>query len=247
MNFYSVIIGTELLNARRIDKHFDFLNKELNKRGLTHFANFVIKDDEQLMENTFKTVLADKNSVMFCFGGLGSTPDDLTRPVVAKVFTCKELQLHEEAKKRIVRQFGQEAYPHRINMAMLPQNAKLLDNVVNNVPGFYLQNRFFFTPGFPSMSWPMIVWALDTFFKPEQQPHSYTFWVDASENDLIEIMQQCPQQVELSSLPRFIEEKRKVQMYLASLDKDSLEKYYQKFIDFLHLKHLKFENNENSF
>jgi molybdopterin-biosynthesis enzyme MoeA-like protein len=246
MNFYSVIIGTELLNTRRVDKHFAFLNEELNKRGLTHFANFVIKDDKQLMEKTFQTVLADQNSVMFCFGGLGSTPDDLTRPIAAKIFTCKELQLHEEAKNRIVKQFGEEAYPHRINMAMLPQNAQLLDNVVNNVPGFYLQNRFFFTPGFPSMSWPMVLWALETFFKPEQQPYSYTFWVDTSENDLIEMMQQCPSQVELSSLPRFIGKRRKVQMYLASLDKNSLEEYYKKFIDFLHFKNIKFAYNKNS-
>ncbi len=38
---------------------------------------------------------------------------------------------------------------------------KLLKNVVNNVPGFYLEDRFFFTPGFPSMSQTMVLEALD--------------------------------------------------------------------------------------
>ena len=33
VNFYSVIIGTELLNGRRKDAHFEFLNQELLKRG----------------------------------------------------------------------------------------------------------------------------------------------------------------------------------------------------------------------
>lgn len=242
MNFYSVIIGTELLNGRRIDKHFQFLNTELNKRGLKHFANFVIKDDETLIENTFKTILADKDAVMFCFGGLGATPDDLTRAIVAKVFTCKELQLHAEAKLRIVKEFGQDAYPHRVNMAMLPEGAKLLDNVVNNVPGFYLQNRFFFTPGFPSMAWPMVTWALDTFFKAEQKPYNYTFLVECGENDLIDMMEQCPSNIELSSLPRFIDDKKRVEMYLASFDKETLESYYQKFIHFLEIQRISFEN-----
>jgi molybdopterin-biosynthesis enzyme MoeA-like protein len=46
-------------------------------------------------------------------------------------------------------------------MAYLPINAKLLKNVVNDVAGFYLEDRFFFTPGFPSMSQSMVLEALD--------------------------------------------------------------------------------------
>ncbi len=71
MNFYSVIIGTELLNGRREDKHFDFLNSELNKRGFRHYANFVIEDTPELIERTFKMVLEDKNSVMLVLVELG--------------------------------------------------------------------------------------------------------------------------------------------------------------------------------
>lgn len=65
MNFYSVIIGTELLNGRRKDAHFTFLNEELLKRGWTHKASFVIEDDINLMKNTFNLIKDDKNSVMF--------------------------------------------------------------------------------------------------------------------------------------------------------------------------------------
>ena len=46
VNFYSVIIGTELLNGRRKDAHFSFLNEELLKRGWEHKASFVIIDDK---------------------------------------------------------------------------------------------------------------------------------------------------------------------------------------------------------
>lgn len=230
MNFYSVIIGTELLNGRRVDKHFDFLNTELTKRGLNHQASFVIKDSPKLIEQTFEFIKQDANAVMFSFGGIGATPDDLTRQIAAEVFACSPLEIHLEAKKLIEKQFGAEAYPHRINMAMLPPEAKLLQNVVNNVPGFYLQDRYFFTPGFPSMSWPMITWVLDTLFESKTKPFSHSFIVHVGESDLIDIMQALPPQIELSSLPKMSEGKRQVEIYLASFNQELLQKVYEDFL-----------------
>ena len=97
-HFYSVIIGSELLNGRRVDKHFTFLNTQLLSRNLLHVANFVIKDDPILIQNTFNLILQDPKSVMFCFGGIGATPDDLTRSIASEVFTGQELSLHVKAK-----------------------------------------------------------------------------------------------------------------------------------------------------
>jgi molybdopterin-biosynthesis enzyme MoeA-like protein len=222
-HFYSVIIGTELLNGRRVDKHFTFLNTELLKRGLVHVSNFVINDNPQIMQNCFNTILADPQSIMFCFGGLGATPDDLTRQIASDVFTAQPLALHVEAKELIEMQFGKEAYPHRITMAYLPPNATLLPNVVNNVPGFQLFNRFFFTPGFPSMAWPMITNVLDTYFPTQTKPFNVTFKIESSENDLIDIMQALPKELEFSCLPRFEGEKRSVEIYLAHPDDNTLK------------------------
>ncbi len=61
---------------------------------------------------------------MFCFGGIGATPDDYTRQVAACVFTNNKMEFHEKAKELILNQFGEEAYPHRIEMGKLPLNAK---------------------------------------------------------------------------------------------------------------------------
>lgn len=232
-NFYSVIIGTELLNGRRVDAHFPFLNAQLLLRGWEHKASFVIADDITLMENTFNLIKSDSNSVMFCFGGIGATPDDYTRQIAAKVFTSGAMQFHEEAKARIVNQFGSEAYPHRINMAYLPINAKLLNNVVNNVAGFYLEDRFFFTPGFPSMSQAMVVEALDKLYpKSNIEKYRKTMTINASENDLINTMQKIPSSIELSSLPKILGDKRKVVISLAGYDEEELEKYFKLFIDY---------------
>lgn len=101
-------------------------------------------------------------------------------------------------------------------MAMLPPTSKLLHNVVNNVLGFCLEGRFFFMPGFPSMAWPMVEEALSCYFPNAEQPlFSVSFIVEAPESDLIEIMEALPHELEFSSLPRFVDDKRMVEIYLA--------------------------------
>jgi molybdopterin-biosynthesis enzyme MoeA-like protein len=185
------------------------------------------------MKNIFNLIKSDPNSVMFCFGGIGATPDDYTRVVAANVFTSGAMEFHEEAKSRIINQFKEEAYPHRINMAYLPINAKLLTNVVNNVAGFYLEDRFFFTPGFPSMSQAMVIEALDKLYsKSDIQKYQKVMTINTSENDLIDTMQKIPENIDLSSLPKIIGDKRKVVISLAGYDKDEVEKYFGMFVDY---------------
>ena len=233
INFYSVIIGTELLNGRRNDAHFSFLNNELLKRGWEHKASFVIEDDTTLMHNIFNLIKADENSVMFCFGGIGSTPDDYTRVSAAKAFTNNQMEFNEVAKELIINEFKEEAYPHRINMAYLPINAKLLKNVVNNVPGFYLEDRFFFTPGFPSMSQSMVIEALDKYYLKSKAKYRVTLTASCSENDLIDIMLKIPKDIDLSSLPKIIDNKRNVVISLASYDKNELDRNFEFFTKYL--------------
>ena len=237
-NFYSVIIGTELLNGRREDKHFTFLNEALRKRGWEQKANFVIGDDVALMEEIFHLIKKDPNGVMFCFGGIGATPDDLTRQSAANVFGDGRLYTHIDAKTRIIKEFGDDAYPHRINMAELPKGAKLLENVVNNVAGFYIDAKYFFTPGFPKMAQPMVEQALSSYYPQTHAKYSESFVVESSENDLIEIMQALPKEVEFSSLPKFIGEKRIVEIYLAHNDIKILTRWVTFFRDAIKEKKL---------
>ena len=56
MNFYAVIIGTEILNGRREDTHFEFVKKELAKYGHELFSSFIIKDDVALMTKVYEMI-----------------------------------------------------------------------------------------------------------------------------------------------------------------------------------------------
>ena len=241
MNFYSVIIGTELLNGRRNDAHFPFLNKELLKRGWTHKASFVIEDDTNLMKNIFKLIKSDKNSVMFCFGGIGATPDDYTRNIAAEVFTESKMEYHEKAKELILNQFGDEAYPHRIEMSHLPINAKLLKNIVNNVPGFYLQDRFFFTPGFPSMNQSMVLEALDKYYnKNAISTFRKSITIFTGENEIIDFMEDLPSTIEASSLPKLKDGKKKAVLSMSSKSEELVEEYFLKAQEYLNTKKIEY-------
>ncbi|MRJ02986.1 MAG: competence/damage-inducible protein A [Epsilonproteobacteria bacterium] len=202
MNIYQIIIGTEILNGRREDRHFPFLRDLLLQRGYRLKSSSIVEDDPELLERLFRLVKADPEGVLFSFGGIGATPDDYTRSVAAKVFGDGKLYEEREAKELIVAQFGERAYPHRVEMAKLPKGAQLLHNPVNRVPGFSLEGRYFFLPGFPEMAHPMVLEALDRYLPSTPPPPRYTICVEASENDLMEIMRRLPQEgIEFSSLP----------------------------------------------
>jgi len=230
MNFYAVIIGTEILNGKRQDKHFEFIKKELAKYGHELFASFTIKDDPSLIESIFTLIRGDSRGVLFSFGGIGSTPDDLTREISSKVFTQQEVVPHKKFLADIIERFGEGAYPHRIHMADLPPNAELLFNPVNNMSGYSLENRYFFVPGFPEMSHPMIASVIASHFHESHTRYMRSFIAKTSEETLITLMQQLPKELELSCLPLFVNGKAQVELTLTATNEKLLIEQFSIFI-----------------
>ncbi len=240
-HIYAVIIGTEILNGRRVDKHFEFLKTALLEHGYELYASFTIKDEKELIKRIYKLIKNDTDSILFSFGGIGSTPDDLTREIASEVFTNAPLKRHEKFFHDIIEKFGEDAYPHRIHMADLPPNAKLLPNPINNMSGFYLENRYFFMPGFPQMAHPMVEYILKNILPKKEQKYRLTLKAKTSENELISLMQQTPASIELSSLPIIHGEKREVEISLSGYNHDTLQKEFQKYITFLEERKIPFE------
>lgn len=240
-HFYAIIIGSEILNGRRNDKHFNFIRDALIARGHTLFASLTIKDDPVLIRNTFTMVKNDPAAVMFSFGGIGSTPDDLTRQISAEVFGDGVLYPHRKFRADIVERFGDEAFPYRIHMAELPQHADLLYNVINNMSGFYLENRYFFMPGFPEMSHPMVEEALEKFYPKAAMSFRCTLIAQTSENMLIDVMNRLDVSVDFSSLPMINGGNPIVEISVASSDEKVCNENFSLFIDALNAKNIPFE------
>ena len=235
-HFYAVIIGSEILNKRREDKHFSFLRDALSNRGHTLFASFIIKDDPELITRTFAMIKNDPHAVMFSFGGIGATPDDLTRQIASNVFSDGKLVVHESFYGDILERFGDQAFPNRIHMAELPKDSHLLPNVINNMSGFYLENRYFFMPGFPEMSHPMVNYILEHFYPQAPKTYRKTLIAQTSENTLIDIMEQLHEDIEFSSLPILNGGKATVEISVASIDEKLCEENFQLFVQDLNSK-----------
>ena len=236
-NFYALIIGTELLNGRREDKHFAFLRDTLKSRGLKFSGSFIIDDTPELIASTISYIANLPHFVLFSFGGIGSTPDDHTRLAAAKALKDGKLYLNRDFEKLIIERLGEKAYPHPINMAKLPIGAKLLPNPVNRMPGFSLDDRCFFMPGFPEMSHPMVEYALDKYFKESgKREYRYTLTALCRENEFIELMQNSPKGVEVSSLPKLYSDGARATISVASYDQEKAKREFDKYIEYLEKK-----------
>ena len=202
--FGIIIIGDEVLSGRRQDKHIPAVVERLTARGLHLAWVRMIGDEMDLIVRTLRQAREDAE-VIFCFGGIGATPDDLTREAAALAFECP-LTRHPEAEARIIAQFADQAFPYRVLMADLPEGSDLIPNPMNNVPGFALHDCYFM-PGFPQMAHAMLDWILNTHFAHVGDPDyaEAALWVwDASENQLLELMRTFEQRyptLKLFSLP----------------------------------------------
>jgi molybdopterin-biosynthesis enzyme MoeA-like protein len=240
MKIFQVIIGTEILNARREDKHFKFLRDELIKRGYELTASFIIKDDPVLMENIFTLIKNTPDSYLFCYGGIGATPDDYTRNLAAEVFTDKEMEYNKDFIKKIDEKFPGVDNSKKYPLAYWPKNAvPLWNNPINGFPGFYIDNRFFFMPGFPQMAHPMTLEALDKFFPEKKKKERYTLIAHAKESEMLDIMNKIPEYVEFSTLPKL---DYTSEISFAGINAKKIYKWFKEELD---KKNIKFEECGN--
>jgi len=118
-------------------------------------------------------------------------------------------------------------------MAELPKGAKLLDNPVNNMPAFSLDERYFFMPGFPQMSHPMVTEILNKLIPHKKKTYRHTLTAKCRENIFIDVMEQMPEGVEFSSLPQIIENGWSVSISVASDDEKLSNDAFAQYIEIL--------------
>jgi molybdopterin-biosynthesis enzyme MoeA-like protein len=199
-----VVVGDELLSGKRRDRHLAHVIDTVARRGMqVAWCRYVGDEFGRLTETLCQTRL--DSIPVFCFGGIGATPDDQTRQAAANAFGTR-LVPHPDAVAMIEQQFGEQAYPTRIRMAELPERCQLIPNPCNRIPGFTV-NRHHFFPGFPEMAWPMLDWVLNSCYAERYEPVAeYSVQVrDVTESSLCDLMDTLVERhprVKLFSLPR---------------------------------------------
>lgn len=161
MNFGAIIIGDEILSGKRVDAHFDKIVSLFAARGLRlSWAEF-LGDERSRIAATLKRTFAS-GDVVFCFGGIGNTPDDHTRQAAAEALAV-DLVLHPDAEREIRARFGDDVNEVRLLLGTFPRGVNIVPNPFNRIAGFSVKHHYFL-PGFPQMAHPMAEWALDTFY-----------------------------------------------------------------------------------
>jgi molybdopterin-biosynthesis enzyme MoeA-like protein len=204
MHYGILVIGDEILSGRRKDRHLDKAIELLAARGERLSWAQYIGDNPAIIESRLRDSM-QSDTVVFSFGGIGATPDDLTRQCAANAAGVA-LTRHPQAQAIIEEKFGAGAYPKRILMADLPEGCALIPNPYNRIPGFSVGNHHFL-PGFPVMAHPMMAWVLDTLY-PASAGSLYVeqeiYVHDVPESELIDLMQQiidAHPETKLFSLP----------------------------------------------
>ncbi len=154
-----LIVGDEILSGKRKDQHLGKVIDLLHARGIPLAWAQIVGDDEAQIADAIEAAKSRGDVVLSC-GGIGATPDDLTRQAAARAFGVP-IERHREAEALIVNQYAEKAHPHRVLMADFPRGAAIIPNPVNNVAGFSIGDCYF-VPGFPEMAWPMLEWVLAT-------------------------------------------------------------------------------------
>lgn len=224
--FGLLLIGDEILNGRKQDAHLPAMIPRFAERGLDISWVRMINDDAGLITDTLRQTFAS-DDIVFSFGGIGATPDDLTRQCAAAALELG-LRLHPQAEREIRAQLGERLNANHLRMGEFPEGSRIIPNPINRIPGFSVR-RHHFVPGFPAMAWPMVEWVLDHDYAALQAPGravSQTLHLrNTTEGPLIPIMEQVLQEfpdLRLACLPN-AEGRQEVELSLRGAPQRVLE------------------------
>ena len=137
-----ISVGTELLLGNIINTNAAYLAEQCATLGLSVFYQDVVGDNEERLSETIKLALS-RADIVFVGGGLGPTPDDLSKEVAAKVAGHK-LYLDEECKKEIEEYFeriGKVPTDNNWKQAMMPEGCEIFHNTNGTAPGLAIKTE----------------------------------------------------------------------------------------------------------
>jgi molybdenum cofactor synthesis domain-containing protein len=226
-----LVIGSEILSGRTLDTNSNYVARRLFARGIDVIRCLTIPDDIPVMVEEIRNN-SSKCDYLFSMGGIGSTPDDLTRQAFALAFDVPMVRNPEA--ERIIREFAK----HRVNesrlrMADLPDGCELIQNPFFGAPGFIIKNCYVF-PGIPELLKAMFeiiepqLPNLDKFIK--------TIKTNIREGDFADMMEEIQAEypdVKIGSYPAMSNPEYKVELTFSGSDESLVSHAEEKFRKFL--------------
>lgn len=136
-----------------------FLSIELARLGISVIHQSTVGDNRERLLAQLKEA-ADRSDIIILSGGLGPTPDDLTKEVCCEFFG-KKMFLHEPTVEKIKTYFstkGMEMAQNNLKQAMLPKDCVIFPNDNGTAPGMAIEKdgvHILVLPGPPRELKPM--------------------------------------------------------------------------------------------
>ena len=146
-------IGTELLLGQIVDTNSSWIGEQLAAVGIDTMEHRKVGDNLPRMELALREMLENADAVIVC-GGLGPTPDDVTREAIANVLGV-ELERREELVEQIASLFGsrgRDMPANNLRQADVPIGAEVIPNPIGTAPGVraeYKGKVVYAVPGVP--------------------------------------------------------------------------------------------------
>ena len=214
-------VGNEIVSGDVENTNASWLSRRLASLGVEVKLLAAVRDDVEEIA-AFLRAESPRTDYVFVTGGLGGTPDDITREAVAAAFAveCEEVEtLATQLRSRFApRGLGEYA----ARWACIPHGARPLPNPLGGAPGFVLANVHVF-PGLPSEMRAMFDSIADGFRgRPiESWRRSYR----TGEGQIVAVLEEATrrhQDVTVGSYPRFHEDGPEVEVVLKSSDGGAL-------------------------
>jgi nicotinamide-nucleotide amidase len=149
-----ITVGGEILSGLISDTNFAYLSREVTAAGAEVCWHATVRDRVGDLVDAARTAV-ERADLVIVTGGLGSTPDDITRKAMARVLD-KELVLNEkvlqELKERIAA-LGRDFPSVMESQALIPRGATVFANPVGTAPAFATKCgnvRVWVLPGVPA-------------------------------------------------------------------------------------------------
>ncbi len=148
-----IAVGDELLEGRTADTNSGRIQRALGQHAVQVAGIQVVPDTRDAIFQALDRT--DAGDIVFMTGGLGSTPDDLTRDMVAQwagVALPQDAEVRRQLEERWAR-LGRKAGVGVQRQCQVPEGMTALENFVGSAPGLVgrLKDRILILlPGVPS-------------------------------------------------------------------------------------------------
>jgi nicotinamide-nucleotide amidase len=136
VNCEVLAIGTELLLGQIVDTNSTWIGERLADAGIDSFEHRQVGDNLGRMVQALRELLDRSDAVIVC-GGLGPTPDDVTRQAIAEVMGV-DLERRDDLVEWVSALFtsrGREMPENNLRQCDIPVGAEPILNTVGTAPG----------------------------------------------------------------------------------------------------------------